>query len=167
MSLASSLIGEINYESSLTRKILERVPLDKKEWRPHEKSMTLGRLATHIAENLRWASEILSADEFDFAVKGFPSYTASTREELLSIHDQHLQKALEWLSKTTDEELSKNWTIRRGEAVFGTMPKKVAIRGYALNHLIHHRGQLSVYLRLLDVPVPGLYGPSADDRAMG
>ncbi len=167
MSLITSLIGEIKHESALTRKILERVPLDKKDWRPHEKSMTLGRLATHIAENLRWASEILSANEFDFAVKGFTAHTAGSSEELLSIHDRHLQAALELLAKHQDEDLSAPWTIRRGEAVFGTMPKKVAIRGYALNHVIHHRGQLSVYLRLLDVPVPGLYGPSADDKAAG
>ncbi len=165
MSVTSSFIGEIKHEAALTRKILERVPLDKKDWRPHEKSMSLGRLATHIAENLRWAHEILQSDEFDFAVKGFTSHTAADTKELLAIHDEHYQKVLADLEKSNDDELSKPWTIRRGDVLFGTMPKKVAIRGYALNHLIHHRGQLSVYLRLLDVPVPGLYGPSADDKA--
>lgn len=165
MSISSSFIGELKQESTLTRKILERVPLDKADWKPHEKSMTIGRLATHIAEIPHWITEILSADEFDFAANPSPKrHTATSTEELLTIFEKNLTDALESLSKATDEEFAKTWSIKRGEQVVMASPKKVAVRGWGLSHLIHHRGQLSVFLRLLDVPVPGMYGPSADER---
>ena len=165
MALKDSFIAELKHESSMTRKILEKVPFDKKEWKPHEKSMTLGRLATHIAENTRWVADIINIDDFDFVKNfNFKPNIASSTEELLEIFQTHLDKAIEELSKTTDEDFAKTWTVRRGEQVMFNTPKKVAIRGFALNHMIHHRGQLSVYLRLLDVPVPGMYGPSADEK---
>ena len=165
MALKDSFIAELKHESSMTRKILEKVPFDKKEWKPHEKSMTLGRLATHIAENTRWVADIINIDDFDFTKNfNFKPNIASSTEELLGIFQTHLDKAIEELSKTTDEDFAKTWTVRRGEQVMFNTPKKVAIRGFALNHMIHHRGQLSVYLRLLDVPVPGMYGPSADEK---
>jgi uncharacterized damage-inducible protein DinB len=164
MALKDSLIGELKHESSLTKKMLEKVPLDKKEWKPHEKSMTLGRLATHVAEIPHWASRIVTMDEFDFLVQGFSSHTAASQEELMKIFNEKLDKAIEDLQTTDDESFNKNWTVRRGEHIMFTTPKKIAIRGWALNHLIHHRGQLSVYLRLLGVPVPGMYGPSADEK---
>jgi len=164
MALKDALIGELKHESSMTKKMLERVPLDKKDWKPHEKSMTLGRLATHVAEIPHWVSRIVTMDEFDFLVQGFSSYTAVTSEELMTIFNDKLNKAINDLESLNDDDFSKNWTVRRGEQVMFNTPKKVAIRGWALNHLVHHRGQLSVYLRLLDVPVPGMYGPSADER---
>jgi uncharacterized damage-inducible protein DinB len=165
MAIKDAFIAELKHESSLTRKILERVPLDKKDWKPHEKSMTIGRLATHIAETMHWTTAIVKADEFDFAADPAPvRHTAASSEELLSIFDKNLAEALESLSQADDETMNKIWSIKRGDQVIMASPKKVAIRGWAFSHLIHHRGQLSVYLRLLDVPVPGMYGPTADER---
>jgi len=164
MALKDALIAELKHESSMTKKMLDRVPMDKKEWKPHDKSMTLGRLATHVAEIPHWISRIVTMDEFDFLVQGFSSYTASTNEELMTIFNDKLNKAISDLENMNDDDLLKNWIVRRGEQVMFNTPKKVAIRGWALNHLVHHRGQLSVYLRLLDVPVPGMYGPSADEK---
>lgn len=165
MALNHALIGELNYEASLTRKILERVPMDKKDWKPHEKSMTLGRLATHIAETIHWIPVILGEDVFDFNTNPSPrGRTAASSEELLSILDQNLEEATRALKEADDEKLNSNWQVKRGEQVMMNSPRKVAIRGWALSHQFHHRGQLTVYLRLLDIPVPGMYGPSADEK---
>lgn len=165
MAIKDAFIAELKYESTLTRKMLERVPLDKREWQPHEKSMSLGRLATHIAETSHWISDIINIDDFDFAKDfNFNPRIASSTEELLGIFQTLLDKAIADLSNMKDEDFSKPWIVRRGEQVMFNTPKKVSIRSWALNHMIHHRGQLSVYLRLLDVPVPGMYGPSADER---
>jgi uncharacterized damage-inducible protein DinB len=164
MAIKDAFIAELKYESALTQKILERVPMDKKDWKPHEKSMTLGRLATHIAQTPHWASDIINYPDFDFATRPYLSNTAATPQELMETFHQYFNAAISDLEKTTDEMMNDTWTVRRGEQVFNTLPKKVAIRGWAFSHLIHHRGQLSVYLRLLNVPVPGMYGPSADER---
>ena len=165
MAIKDAFIGELKHESSMTKKMLERVPLDKKDWKPHEKSMTLGRLATHVAENTHWVSNIHHVDDFDFLKDyNFKPVTSSTTEELLNIFQTNLDKAIADLSIMSDDDFAKNWTVRRGEQVMFSTPKKIAIRGWAFNHMIHHRGQLSVYLRLLDVPVPGMYGPSADEK---
>jgi uncharacterized damage-inducible protein DinB len=164
MAIKDAFIGELKHESSLTKKILEKVPLDKKDWKPHEKSMTLGRLSTHVAEIPHWISRVVTMDEFDFLVQGFSSHTAASQEELMAIFNEKLNKAIVDLQTMDDESFNKIWTVRRGEQVMFTTPKKIAVRGWALNHMIHHRGQLSVYLRLLDVPVPGMYGPSADEK---
>jgi uncharacterized damage-inducible protein DinB len=164
MALKDSFIGELKYEGSLTRKMLERVPLDKKEWRPHEKSMTLGRLATHVAEIPHWISRIITIDDWDFAARGFSAHTASTSTELVTIFDEKLQQAIADLETMKDEDFNKTWIVRKGDQMRNEMVKKVAIRGWGFSHLIHHRGQLSVYLRLLNVPVPGMYGPSADEK---
>lgn len=164
MALKDSFIAELKHESSLTKKMLEKVPMDRKDWKPNEKSMSLGRLATHIAENTKWASDIVNIEEFDFLKNyGGPRSAAST-EELLEIFQINLDNAIADLSKMDDEDFGKTWTVKRGDHVMFSTPKKVAIRGWALSHMIHHRGQLSVYLRLLDVPVPGMYGPSADEK---
>ena len=164
MSINTSFIGELKHESGNTRKLLERVPLDSPSWLPHEKSMTIGRLATHIAELPVWVARILSADEFDFAAHTFKSHVASGQQELMQIFDENLNAAVESLQQATDEDFLKIWTLRRGDTIVAQIPKKVAIRNITLNHIVHHRGQLTVYLRLLNVPVPGLYGPSADER---
>ena len=165
MAIKDAFIAELKYESTLTRKMLERVPLDKNDWKPHEKSMTLGRLATHVAETSHWISDIIHIDDYDFAKNfNFKPHTASSSEELLEIFQTNLDKAIDDLSNMKDEDFSKSWIVRRGEQVMFNTPKKVSIRSWALSHMIHHRGQLSVYLRLLDVPVPGMYGPSADER---
>lgn len=165
MPLKDAFIAEMKHEASMTKKMLEKVPLDKADWKPHEKSMTLGRLATHVAENTHWTSDIIHIDDFDFMKDyNFKPHTASSTEELLQIFQTNLDNAIKDLSTMSDDDFNKNWTVRRGEQVMFTTPKKVAIRGWAISHLIHHRGQLSVYLRLLDVPVPGMYGPSADEK---
>ena len=165
MPIKDALIAELKYETSLTKKMLEKVPMDKKDWKPHEKSMSLGRLATHITETLKWVSSIYHIDDFDFMKDfDFKQHQATTQEELLELFQTHLDKAISDLTAMTDEDFDKIWTVRRGEQVMMQLPKKAAIRGWAFSHQIHHRGQLSVYLRLLDVPVPGMYGPSADER---
>jgi uncharacterized damage-inducible protein DinB len=164
MAIKDAFIAELKHESRLTRKMLERVPLDKKDWKPHDKSMTLGRLATHVSQTTKWIPDIIHIDDFDFAQQSFKSNTAATQEELLQIFDDNLNAAINDLSGASDEDLNKKWVVRRGEQVMFEMPKKVAIRNMGINHMIHHRGQLSVYLRLLDIPVPGMYGPSADER---
>ena len=164
-NLAAALVGELQMEAAATRKCLERITPEKFDYKPHEKSMILGRLATHVAENTHWISEINHIDDFDFLKDyNFKPVTASTREELLNIFQTNLDKAIADLSSMSDNDFSKSWTVRRGEQIMFNTPKKIAIRGWALNHMIHHRGQLSVYLRLLDVPVPGMYGPSADEK---
>ncbi len=164
MPIKDSFIAELKQDAAMTRKMLERVPFDKKDWKPHPKSMSVGRLATHIAENLYWVVDISQADDFDFMKKKFGPQVAESSEALLALFDQNLSAALAELEKMTDEDFAKTWIIRRGEQVIYSIPKKVAVRGWTLNHNIHHRGQLSVFLRLLDVPVPGMYGPSADER---
>ena len=165
MAIKDAFIAELKYESSLTKKMLERVPVDKKDWKPHEKSMTLGRLATHVAEITHWASDIIRIDDFDFLKDfNFKNHIASSSEELLQIFQSNLDKAISDLSGMGDEDFGKSWTVRRGEQVTFNAPKKVALRGWCFSHTVHHRGQLSVYLRLLDVPVPGMYGPSADEK---
>jgi len=164
MAYKDALIAELKYESGLTKKMLERVPLEKASWRPHEKSMTLGRLATHVAEIPHWISRIISIDDWDFAVQGFSSHTASSQEELMKTFQEKLDKAITDLESMTDDDFNKIWIVRRGDQMRNEMQKRIAIRGWGFSHLIHHRGQLSVYLRLLDVPVPGMYGPSADEK---
>lgn len=164
MAIKDALIAELKHESSMTRKMLEKVPLEKKDWKPHEKSMTLGRLATHVAEIPHWISRIITIDDFDFAVQGFSSQVASSGEELLTIFQEKLNKAIADLETMSDEDFNKTWVVRRGDQMRNELPKKVAVRGWGFNHMVHHRGQLSVYLRLLDVPVPGMYGPSADEK---
>jgi uncharacterized damage-inducible protein DinB len=162
MALKDAFIAELKHESSMTKKMLERVPMDNKEWKPHEKSMTLGRLAAHVADISHWISDIIHIDEFDFQQHYKPQH-ASTKEELMEIYQRNLDKAIADLEKMSDEEFKKIWTVKSGDQVYFKLPKAVAIRGWGYSHLFHHRGQLSVYLRLLNVPVPGMYGPSADE----
>ena len=164
MAIKDAFIAELKHESSLTKKILDRVPSEKKDWKPHEKSMTLGRLATHISQTPHWISDIIHIDDFDFATRTFRSDTAASQQELIQILNDTLNTAINDLSGARDDDLEKKWTVRRGEEVMFSMPKKIAIRGWAFSHMIHHRGQLSVYLRLLDIAVPGMYGPSADEK---
>ena len=162
--IKNSFIGELKYESDLTKKMLERVPFEKALWKPHEKSYTLGRLATHIAEIPQWVSRIITIDDFDFMAQTFSRHTAASQEELMIIFNGAFNNAIADLETMTDEDFNKKWTMRRGDQVIREMPKKVAIRSWGFNHFVHHRGQLSVYLRLLEIPVPGMYGPSADER---
>ena len=163
MSLNQPFISELENESKSTQKVLERVPIEKSDWRPHEKSMPLGRLATHVAELTGWIGSTLGADELDFSKIEYKPRIAKSTDELLEIFRENRDKGLEFLRKTSDEEMMKNWTLRDGEKIFLTLPKIVVVRSFAFNHLYHHRGQLTVFLRLLNVPLPNVYGPTADE----
>ena len=162
MSTKAQLLADIKQEAPNTRKMLASVPFDKADWKPHEKSMALGKLAIHIAENLRWAWYIVESDFVDFANRPFGPSNVTSNEDLLKVFDEHYAKAVAALENVSDEELEKKWTVKSGDTIFMEPVKKAAIKGWAISHTIHHRGQLSVYLRLLDIPVPGMYGPSAD-----
>jgi uncharacterized damage-inducible protein DinB len=162
--IKQAMINEIKHEGAQTKKLLERVPFDKFNWSPHEKSMQLGKLAVHVAEIPRWSSRILTATEFDFTKGGYKQAEVHRTEELVQLSENNIQKALDDFNATTDEDLFAPWTFRRGEHIIFTLPRAAAIRTLAMNHLLHHRGQLSVYLRLLDIPIPGMYGPSADEQ---
>lgn len=161
--ISQAFIAEIKHEATSTKRILERVPEGKFDWKPHEKSMSLGRLATHVAELPGFLHSILTIDDFDFAKGHYTPSHADTPEELMNVFQEKLDEVLQTLQNTSDEKMQANFTLRSGEHVIATVPRMVAVRSMALNHLIHHRGQIAVYLRLLNVPVPGLYGPSADE----
>lgn len=163
MPVKDALIAELKNESLLTQKMLERVPMDKRDWKPHEKSMSLGNLAVHVADIPHWTSDIINIDIFDFLLHHKPAH-ASTQLELMKIFQDKLDLAITDLEKMKDEDFNNFWTVKRGEQVFFQLPKNIAIRSWGFSHLFHHRGQLSVYLRLLDIPVPGMYGPSADEK---
>jgi uncharacterized damage-inducible protein DinB len=163
MALKDGLIAELKHEAASTKKLLEKVPTESFAWKPHEKSMTLGRLATHIAQTPRWISNIVLQDEFDFAATPLKADVATSHEDLMKIFREIYDKALTDLENTDPETFYNKWTVKSGEQVYYQLPKVAAIRGWACSHLYHHRGQLSVYLRLLDIPVPGMYGPSADE----
>ena len=152
-----------------TRKTLERIPDDKLGWKPHEKSMTLGRLSGHIAELPGWAASTINQDSIDIAPVGAPPQqgaTAKSRQEALDMFDAKVADARAAIAGVSDEQLMKPWTLLAGGKSLMTMPKIAVLRGFVMNHTIHHRAQLGVYLRLNDIPVPSLYGPSADERGM-
>ncbi len=164
MTLADALLPEFDREMSTSRRVLERVPEDHLTWKPHPKSMSLGELSTHVANLPKWASLITVQSEFDVSGSDSPRAVTS-RAELLQRFDSAIAEARASLVGRTNAELLGPWTLKHaGHEVF-TMPKAAALRGFFLNHLIHHRGQLTVYLRLRDVPVPPIYGPTADERA--
>lgn len=167
MALNQALLGEFDNEMANTRKTLERIPDSKWEFKPHPKSGTLGWLVNHIILFPGWLADTFKTDSFDFAPGGkqveMPS--AKNRKEALAIFDQGVAAARESLSKATDEQLMKAWSLlNNGQAMF-TMPRIAVYRSMIMNHLIHHRAQLCVYYRLNDVAVPGLYGPSADEAS--
>jgi uncharacterized damage-inducible protein DinB len=162
MPLKDELIAELKRESVMTRKMLERVPMDKADWKPHERSMSLGKLAVHVADITHWISDIVNIDDYDFLEHRRPVSAVST-EDLLRIAEERNAQALADLEKMTDEGFGNTWVVRQGDKVYFRIPKHAAIRSWGFSHQFHHRGQLSVYLRLLDVPVPGMYGPTADE----
>ena len=164
MSIAEALLPEFDREMGLTRRVLERVPDGQFAWKPHEKSMTLGRLAEHLAELPQWLGVSITASGIDMSTPRPPEYTPpDTRAKVLAMFDKHVAQARSALNGRTDAELMAPWTLKnQGKEVF-TMPKAAVLRGFAMNHMIHHRGQMMVYLRLQNVPVPSVYGPSADE----
>jgi uncharacterized damage-inducible protein DinB len=163
MSISQSLLPEFDQEMAGTRRVLERVPADKFSWGPHDKSMKFGRLAVHVAELPSWATMTLNTSELDFGAAPYAPTEVAKTEDLVNIFDKAVTEARATLAGAADEEFFKNWTLRNGEQVYFTLPKIAVLRGFVMNHIIHHRAQLTVYLRLNDIPVPGLYGPSADE----
>src|SRR3982751_5317602 len=159
---ATSLINEMKNEIESTRKCLERLPAEKFSWKPHEKSMELGRLASHVAEMFGWTKATMENSELDFAKMDYKPCEPKSAEELVEFLDKQSAEALETLDGTPDEAFMETWSLRNGEQVYFTLPKVAVMRSFVMNHIVHHRGQLTVYMRLLDVPVPGVYGPSAD-----
>lgn len=165
MAFKDLLLPEFDREMSTTRRVLERVPGERLGWKPHEKSMSLGRLATHLAELPRWSRCIIEEPEVNLEPGAYRPAEEASRAEILQLFDANVASARAALAPKTDAELMETWTLKNdGERVF-TVPKITALRSFLMNHVIHHRGQLSVYLRLLDVPVPPMYGPTADERA--
>lgn len=166
MTLAQTFLQEMQHEAANTRKLIEVVPFEKADFKPHEKSMSLKHLATHVVEIEGWWKECLLQDVLDFAEGDYTPKEINSTADLLALHDDLVAKSTKILSEISDAEFAKNWTMRNGEQVYFTLPKADVCRTWCLNHLYHHRGQLTVYLRLLDVKLPGMYGPTADDQAM-
>ncbi|HEY6974931.1 MAG TPA: DinB family protein [Chitinophagaceae bacterium] len=162
MTLIPMLLKEMEQEAQTTRKMLVRVPNDKYTWKPHPKSMTLQQLATHVAELPAWVSMTLATDELDFAKNEYAPQVISNTEELLAYFEKNLESGKESLEHATDEDLKPNWTLRNGDEIYSVSTKGEVIR-MAYCQTVHHRAQLGVYLRLLDIPIPGSYGPSADE----
>lgn len=168
MSIAESILPEFDRETATTRTLLERVPADKAEWKPHVKSMSLGQLAMHIANLPQWASIALERKEFDPNPQGGGRITTPAFESaahLLELYDANVSAARALLVRATDAEFMVPWTLKSGGKTMFSMPRVAVFRSFVLNHAVHHRGQLSVYLRLLDVPIPNIYGPTADTQS--
>ncbi len=159
------LLMEFDREAGLTRRLLTRIPTDRLEWRPHERSMTLGRLATHLAELPAWGVQLIERAEFDLADRPGVDRAEPTASAIVALFDANTAAARSAVVQRSDAELLAPWTLRRSGVDVFTVPRLVALRTLLLQHATHHRGQLSVYLRLLDVPLPPLYGPSADEGA--
>lgn len=156
-------LGDLNHELTTTRKLLERVPEAHLEWKPHEKSMTLGGLALHVATIPYWLTRVLTADSFDLATATRNPPPGSLRE-IMDAFEARVAEMRQALDAADDAALTRPWQLRRGEQVLQTMPRLAVIRMMGINHMIHHRAQLSVYLRLLNVPLPPMYGPTADEQ---
>ncbi|HXT61471.1 MAG TPA: DinB family protein [Pyrinomonadaceae bacterium] len=166
MSTSKMILPEFEHEMANTRQTLERVPDDKFDWKPHEKSMTLGGLATHLANIPSWTKNTFEGDELDIAPPGAPPYRleqAKSRAEVLEAFDKNVANARAALEAATDENWQGKWSLLMTGKVIFTLPRTAVMRGFILSHSIHHRAQLGVYLRLLDIPVPSIYGPSADE----
>ena len=162
MSIIQMLLKEQEQEAVTTRKMLARVPDDKFDWQPHEKSMTIRRLATHIAELPTWITMTLNTDELDFAKGDYKPVIINTTSELLDHFEKSLADGRASLTKATEDQLELPWTLRNGDTILSTSSKGEVIR-MSFSQIVHHRAQLGVYLRLLHVPIPGSYGPSADE----
>jgi uncharacterized damage-inducible protein DinB len=163
MRMVDGILNELDQEAVTTRRVLERVPEDKLTWKPHPKSMSLGRLAMHVAELNGRIAEMSINDSFDFG-SGRRGVEATSQAELLDTFDKGLARAKEIVGQTDDARAMADWSFMMGEKKMLSMPRIALFRTIMMNHVYHHRGQLSVYLRLLDVPVPSIYGPSADDN---
>ncbi len=164
-NLTRALAAEFEHEAAVTRRLLERVPGDRLDWQPHERSMTLGRLVGHIGELPGWGRTTVEQPEVDLAAvpPEQRGATAGSVDGLLADFDRGVEGFAAALATTDDERMLESWTLRRGDQVIFELPRIAALRGFIMSHMIHHRGQLTVYLRLLEVPLPQVYGPTADE----
>lgn len=161
MTIAETLLPEFDLEMASTRRLLERVPTDKGPWKPHPKSFALGHLTQLVATMPGWLTQTIRGTELDLAKS--KGYSFEKTETLLAQFDQNVRSAREALAAARDEDFDVSWSLKHGDQVLFSALRGTVVRSH-INHLIHHRGQLTVYLRLLDVPIPGMYGPTADER---
>jgi uncharacterized damage-inducible protein DinB len=164
MPMSEGLLKEFDHESKTTRRVLERVPTDKFDWMPHPRSMAMGKLAWHVAQMATWVPGTLEKDFIDLSAPGPEDPAPTTTQELLAAFDKTAAAARAALAAAPDEIMMKPWSLKNGEMVFFTLPKAAVLRSFVFNHIVHHRGQLTVYLRLNEIPVPSIYGPSADEQ---
>ena len=168
MAIADFLVGEFDHEAGSTRKMLERVPEQHVAWAPHPKSKPLGELALHIAGLPVWVGRAVTAPEYDFNGPGAPTPGLEpwqSKDALLAKFEKNVADARAIMRATSDAQMMEPWSLKRGGEVVFTLPRMAAIRSMVFSHTIHHRGQLSVYLRLKDVPLPSIYGPTADEQS--
>ena len=162
MTQLEALTQELEKEAATTRKMLSRVPADKFDWKPHDKSMSLKALATHIAELPTWIGMTLTTDELDFEKNPYKPEEVKNQEDLLAYFERSLEDGRKHIAQGKEDQLEKPWTLRSGKTIYDVSPKRDVLR-MSLSQIIHHRAQLGVYLRLLNIPIPGSYGPSADE----
>jgi uncharacterized damage-inducible protein DinB len=162
MSIGSTLLPEFEQEMTVTRRLIERVPTDKREWKPHPKSFSVGHLAQLLAWMPGWIATTLTKPDLNIA--GSAGYSYEKTEDLVALFDANVAEARAALAASKDEDYGVDWSLKMGDRVLMTLPRGTVVRQH-ISHIVHHRGQMSVYLRLLDVPVPSMYGPTADDRA--
>ncbi|HUN66301.1 MAG TPA: DinB family protein [Bacteroidota bacterium] len=163
MTTSEAFIAELTQESEGTKSLLLRIPEEHLMWKPHEKSMTIGRLGMHIAELTGWITTCLETPSFDFPAGSYKPFIPSARAQIMEAFDKNLRKAVSVLSVASEEVLARQWKFTVGGQPVFELPRAQVVRG-GISHIIHHRGQLTVFLRLLNVPLPGLYGPTADER---
>lgn len=164
MNLIDPLIEQVKHESAVTRKFLERIPEDKFDWKPHEKSKSLGDLSSHIAESLSWTGEIIKKDGIDVDPATFEGWVGKNRAEILEKFDEGARESLEVMKGLPNEKLLETWTFKMGGETVFSAPRAATLQSFVISHLIHHRAQLGVYLRLNDIPVPPALGPTADEE---
>lgn len=158
------IVGDAVHELAQTRRILECLPEEHMTWKPHVKSMTLGGLATHLINLLNWQVAILLYPEFDLSSVPLRREALERREDVLEEFDANVIQIKKLLAECDEKSLAEEWTLRNGDHILQRQPRAIALRTFGLSHMVHHRAQLGVYLRLLDVRVPGIYGPSADEE---
>jgi uncharacterized damage-inducible protein DinB len=164
MAIKDAILPEFDHEMATTRSLLERVPVDA-DWKPHAKSMTLGRLSAHVTELPYWGVTTMTTTELDFNPPGGQPYVSPTYQstaQLVKLFDDNVAAARSAIAAASDADMMVNWSLKNGGQTVLTMPRVAVLRTFVMNHIIHHRAQLGVYLRLKDVPLPSTYGPSAD-----
>lgn len=164
MKIMDSLTSQFNYETRTTRKHLERLPNDKFDWRPHQKSFTAGGLASHIVECINWTNDVFTKNEVDINPATYKPFLSGSTNDLLAAFDNAVETGKRILAEVDDEAAMQPWSLKVNGRVLFERPRVDVFRDFTLSHLIHHRGQFSVYLRLLEVPVPSTYGPTADEQ---